>query len=84
MPYTDPVATMAPGVPAATIARADSRKHRNTPGMFTRWTRALTDPLPVVVRDPGSRLSRQYSEAVSNLLRDAASDARTGLTAVST
>jgi len=36
-------------------------------GMFTRWTRALTDPLPVVVRDPGSRLARQYSDAVSNL-----------------
>ena len=37
-------------------------------GTFTRWTRALTDPLPVVLRDPGSRLARQYGEAVSTLL----------------
>ncbi|HET6348015.1 MAG TPA: hypothetical protein VFH88_02930 [Candidatus Krumholzibacteria bacterium] len=39
-------------------------------GMVTRWMRALTDPLPVVVRDPGSRLARQYGEALSNLLND--------------
>ena len=38
--------------------------------MVTRWMRALTDPLPVVVRDPGSRLARQYGEALSNLLND--------------
>jgi hypothetical protein len=53
-------------------------------GMFTRWTRALTDPLAVVVRDPDSRLSRQYSEAVSKLLRDTVNDVRPGLTIVST
>jgi hypothetical protein len=39
-------------------------------GTFTRWTRALTDFLPVVVRDPGSRLARQYDDAISNLLAD--------------
>jgi hypothetical protein len=47
-------------------------------GTFTRWIRALTDPLPVVIRDPGSRLARQYGEAVSLLLADTAPDNRTG------
>ncbi len=40
-------------------------------GSFTRWRRALTDPLPVVVRDPDSRLARQYLEALSKLLTSA-------------
>jgi hypothetical protein len=40
-------------------------------GTFTRWTRALTDSIPVVVRDPGSLLARQYADAISNLLADA-------------
>jgi hypothetical protein len=37
-------------------------------GVFTHWMRALTDPLPVAMRDPGSRLARQYEEAISHLL----------------
>jgi hypothetical protein len=41
-------------------------------GIFTRWTRALTDPLPLVLRDADSRLARQYGDAVSTLLADAA------------
>lgn len=40
-------------------------------GVFTRWKRALTDPLPVVVRDPESHLSRQYRNALSTLLAGA-------------
>jgi hypothetical protein len=47
-------------------------------GVVTRWTRALVDPLPVVVRDPGSRLSRQYRDAVSALLSGTSSAAPPG------
>jgi hypothetical protein len=47
-------------------------------GTFTRWTRALTDPLPAVLRDPGSRLARQYGDAVSALLSDADAAAQAG------
>jgi hypothetical protein len=39
-------------------------------GAFTRWTRFLTDPLPVVVRDPASHLARQYADALSALLSE--------------
>jgi hypothetical protein len=46
-------------------------------GTFTRWVRVLTDPLPVVVRDPGSRLARQYDEAISHLLAAGTSAATT-------
>ena len=49
-------------------------------GVFTRWKRSLTDPLPVMVRDPESRLARQYTGVLSKLLAAAApiigSDAR--------
>lgn len=47
-------------------------------GTLTRWKRALTDPLPVVVRDPDSRLARQYMGALSKLLADTASTAEAG------
>lgn len=40
-------------------------------GVLTRWSAALTDPVPVVVRDPGSRLARQYRDVLSNLLAPA-------------
>ena len=39
-------------------------------GVITRWRAALTDPLPAVLRDPGSRLSRQYHDVLSSLLAD--------------
>jgi hypothetical protein len=41
-------------------------------GVFTRWKRALPDPVPVIIRDPGSRLSRQYRDAFSRLFAGAA------------
>jgi hypothetical protein len=41
-------------------------------GAFTRWKRSLTDPLPLMVRDPESRLARQYTDVLSNLLAAAA------------
>jgi hypothetical protein len=37
-------------------------------GALTRWKRSLTDPLPVWVRDPDSRLARQYTDVLTNLL----------------
>ncbi len=39
-------------------------------GSFTRWSGALADPVPVVVRDPGSRLARQYAGVASSILAD--------------
>lgn len=49
------------GAPAANPACA---------GVITRWSAALTDPLPAVLRDPGSRLARQYRDVLSNLFAD--------------
>jgi hypothetical protein len=40
-------------------------------GVLVRWKRSLTDPLPVMVRDPDSRLARQYTDAMSKLLAGA-------------
>lgn len=39
-------------------------------GAITRWKRSLTDPLPVMVRDPESRLARQYTDVLSKLLAE--------------
>lgn len=41
-------------------------------GALVRWKRSLTDPLPVMVRDPDSQLARQYTDLMSKLLADAA------------
>jgi hypothetical protein len=45
-------------------------------GVITRWSAALTDPLPAVLRDPGSRLARQYRDVLTNLLADTRAVAR--------
>jgi hypothetical protein len=55
--------------------------HPECAGVITRWSTALTDPLPAVLRDPGSRLARQYRDVLTNLLADTRATARdrTGL-----
>ncbi len=47
-------------------------------GLFACWKRSLTDPLPVMTRNPDSRLARQYTDTISKLLAGAVLTAYVG------
>ena len=47
-------------------------------GRIERWSAALSDPVPAVVRDPGSMLARRFAEICEHILKPAAP--QTGVT----